>query len=154
MRLWNEPVSQLSPTHLLCCWDRPPMIPSWGFGGDWCSPYPLTLPASVLAVGSLITSKFCWLLTSRKRWKPCFSSYFLYPEKLCQRDVCVCDNFLPILAFSALPRGDSEWVPKKTISAKARQAPVKQGKIGQLPIFLLVKIFYTSIRDVSLCTCK
>lgn len=43
----------------------------------------------------------------------------------------------------------------KNIPAKAKQAPVKQGKIGQLFIsFLLVKIFYASVRDTSLCTCK
>lgn len=45
----------------------------------------------------------------------------------------------------------------ENISAKAKQAPVKQEKIGQLSIsFLLVKIFYTSeiIGDISPRTCK
>lgn len=71
--------------------------------------------------------------------------------------VCICDNFLPILAFSALHRGDSLSEQLENVSAEAKQAPVKQGKIRQLFSIVLVEIiFYTleTIRDTSLCTYK
>lgn len=71
--------------------------------------------------------------------------------------MCICDNFLLILAFSALPKGDSLSEYLENISARAKQAPVKQGKIRQLSIsFLLVEIIFMllklSVRDI--CTYK
>jgi len=153
MRLWNKPVSQLSPTHLLFCWDRPLKISPWGDGGDWCSPHrchpaaPEALAASALSakLGAWQPSTFAdfWPLEKEDRL---FFPSLIYPKKLCQRHICICENFLPILAFSALAKGDSLSEYLENVSAKGREAPVKQGKIRQLSIsFLPVEIiFYTS----------